>query len=402
MSGARCPICGGRDDQPILEASGQPLLLNRLLPTRSAALDAPRCTLDFRGCVTCGFVRNAAFRPEDVVYGPGYVNDQSGSAVFRAHLDQVTRHLADLIDGVPGTIVEVGCGQGGFLAALCAATGRAGVGFDPALTRSGEIAPRVLVRNEFFDGRSLADATEPIALIYCRHVLEHIADPPAMIRVMSEALAGSPRAALYVEVPTFEWIARQGAFFDLFSEHCSLFGPASMRRALADAELSSIDVRTAFAGQYLAATARGARSPAVAPITTDVRTHDWRPARERLARERNAWRDRFASLRAAGPTCIWGGAAKGVSVVNHLGLTHGEVPCLVDINPAKQGAFVPVTGQEVISPETLARRLRGEAGATVVVMNPNYEGEIAQQLRSLGCEARIETIRGSMALEVQR
>jgi hypothetical protein len=406
MSADRCPICGGSDDRPILEASGQPLLLNHLLPSRAEALAAPRCELAFRGCVACGFVRNAAFRPESVIYGPGYVNDQAGSAVFRAHLDQVMRHLGDLIDGVPGRIVEVGCGQGGFLAALCRATGRAGIGFDPALARSGEIAPRVTVRAECFESDSLGDGTEPTALIYCRHVLEHLADPKRMIRVMGDALGAAPRAALYVEVPTFEWIDQHGAFFDLFNEHCSLFGTTSMRRALLDAELSSIDVRTAFGGQYLAATARGARAPTRSAPSAGA-TPDWKAARERLESERTRWRERLAAFMAAGPTYIWGAAAKGVSIVNQLGLTHRSIPCLVDINPGKQGTFVPGTGQEVIAPETLAERLRGVSDATVLVMNPNYEREVEQQLATLGCSARIEVarfqaIRGSTSLEVQR
>lgn len=405
MSLHRCPICGSEESQPILEASGQPLLQNHLLPSRAEALSAPRCDLAFRGCIACGFVRNAAFDAARVVYGPGYVNDQSGSAVFRAHLDQVARHLGDLIEGIPGIVVEVGCGQGDFLAALCRSTGRAGLGFDPALQRSGSLAPRVTVRAERFDAQSLASIDEPVALVFCRHVLEHIAEPRAMIASMAAAIRHAPGAALYLEVPTFDWIERHGAFFDLFSEHCSLFTPGSMRHAMVAAELSSIEVRTAFGGQYLAATARGARSAQA--MAAEPRS-DFTAARERLLRERDAWRERLEGLVARGPLFVWGAAAKGVSIVNQLGIGHERIPCLIDINPSKQGTYVPITGQRVISPAEFAERAAGLADTTVLIMNPNYEREIVQQLAALGCAPRIEvarvqpSARGSTTLEVQR
>jgi len=49
---------------------------------------------------------------------------------------------------------------------------------------------------------------------------------------------------------------------------------------------------------------------------------------------------------------------------------------VIDINPAKQGRYLPGTGLEVISPERAMSQLA--TGSTIYVMNSNYLEEIKQ------------------------
>ena len=49
---------------------------------------------------------------------------------------------------------------------------------------------------------------------------------------------------------------------------------------------------------------------------------------------------------------------------------------MIDVNPAKQGQFLPGTGLEVRSPTDALPRL--PPGATIFVMNSNYLSEIKQ------------------------
>jgi hypothetical protein len=421
MTRAACPICLGDDSAAILSATDQPVLLNHLLPTREAALAAPRARLDFRGCLRCGFVWNAAFESDHIVYGPGYVNDQSGSAVFREHLEDVTSRCAALVARAPGALVEVGCGQGAFLTSLCQRTGRAGVGFDPALLAESppEADPKLLRR--IFDSEAVATLPRPVSLIYSRHVLEHIASPRAMIASMAEALRESPSASILLEVPTFDWIARHGAFFDLFNEHCSLFSPHAMREALHAEGLGACRTECAFGGQYLLATGQSIAAPQseLRPPSDCIVNFD--QARTSLHTERDAWQAWFDERSARGPIYIWGAGAKGISILSHLELGCDRVPAIVDINPAKQGRFAPVRAQPIIAPEELGERLRGSGGdATILIMNPNYEREIRAMLDDLRIATRhacrVEVARelvsasahervirpGSRALEVHR
>jgi hypothetical protein len=92
------------------------------------------------------------------------------------------------------------------------------------------------------------------------------------------------------------------------------------------------------------------------------------------------WRERFAGWRRAGKRAvIWGGGSKGVAFVTSVGL-RDELAAAVDINPHKQGFFLPGSGHEVVSPERL-RELRPDV---VVVMNAIYVPEIRAQLAGMG------------------
>ncbi len=82
-------------------------------------------------------------------------------------------------------------------------------------------------------------------------------------------------------------------------------------------------------------------------------------------------------IRARGvPTVVWGGAFKGVIFSLFMQRAGASIDCVVDINPAKQGRYLPATGLRVFSPkEMLAQMPRG---ADIYVMNSNYLDEIRQ------------------------
>jgi hypothetical protein len=78
---------------------------------------------------------------------------------------------------------------------------------------------------------------------------------------------------------------------------------------------------------------------------------------------------------------IWGMATKGVM----LALTFPDAPRCVDNNTAKQGRFAPLSGALIESPQKL------EPGRPylIIVMNPNYAAEIAEQCTQLGLDVAL-------------
>jgi hypothetical protein len=83
---------------------------------------------------------------------------------------------------------------------------------------------------------------------------------------------------------------------------------------------------------------------------------------------------------------VWGAGAKGVMFLNLLQLTTGSgVDCVVDINPRKQGHFVPLMGQRIVGPDLLLRN----PPDLVIVMNPEYEREIRSTLNELGIRCEV-------------
>jgi len=78
---------------------------------------------------------------------------------------------------------------------------------------------------------------------------------------------------------------------------------------------------------------------------------------------------------------VWGAGAKGVIFLNLLQVTAGSgVNWVVDINPRQQGHFVPLMTQRIDGPECLLH----DPPDLVIVMNPEYEGEVRSMINGLG------------------
>ena len=84
----------------------------------------------------------------------------------------------------------------------------------------------------------------------------------------------------------------------------------------------------------------------------------------------------YASELRSGLTApaIWGGASKGVIYSLLMQRRGVAIQTLIDINPAKQGRFIAVTGLRVQSPAEALRYL--PSGSDLLVMNSNYLAEI--------------------------
>jgi len=84
------------------------------------------------------------------------------------------------------------------------------------------------------------------------------------------------------------------------------------------------------------------------------------------------WQARLAKLKLDGNTAIWGAGAKGVTFVDTIDRDMRWITCLIDINPAKQGRYIPIASCPVCSfPEAIRRGV-----TNIIVMNPNYRAEI--------------------------
>jgi len=383
LTGA-CAICGGAESLAIDRRDAVPVAQNLLFRTREEALACPTGSLDMRRCTRCGFVWNARFDPGLRAYGADYDNEQAFSPRFRRHSGEVASAIAAHLRGSgPVDLLEIGCGQGTFLAILAQALGdrwRSGLGFDPAWKGDpAALPPSAEVRADYF--RSV-DEDRPVSAVVSRHVIEHVPDPLAFLRTIRAGVEdGTP---LFIETPDVDWTLGQGAFFDLYYEHCSLFTPSSLRLALERTGFVPESVEPVFDGQYLLATAVAApwgQSPGTVPApggqSLGTVTGDCPPFGDFGYRERrDRCLDRIDGLvderrRAGGRVALWGGGSKGVTL--SLMLPGPErIDCAIDINRRKQGGFMPASGLPIVS----AEQARDRGITTALVMNPAYLDEI--------------------------
>jgi hypothetical protein len=194
---------------------------------------------------------------------------------------------------------------------------------------------------------------------------------------------------VFFELPDQERVYDERAFWDIYYEHCTYFTRGALERLFLSCGFEVTASWKGFADQYLLIEAHPIGKDENATFQVEDDLAEWSNRIQSFATEVpdliDAWRNRFKGWYAAGKkTVIWGAGSKGVSFLTTLGLTD-EVQAAVDINPHKQGYFMPGTGHEVLAPEDLAKR----GVDVVVVMNPIYVEEIRSQLGDLGLEPEI-------------
>jgi SAM-dependent methyltransferase len=371
------------------EVEGVPVYCSRFLSSRKEALEVPRGDLRLGFCPACGLVQNLAFDPGAVDSTASYEDSQAFSPRFRSFAESLVRDLVERHALQGKRVFEIGCGKGDFLALLCELGEMRGVGMDPAWQPGrleGPALDRVEFVQAFFDPmHGLIDAD----LVCCRHTLEHVSDPMQFVHLVRERLDPERQPVVFFEVPDVARVLEEGAFWDLYYEHCSYFSLGSLARLFRAAGFEILRLARGFADQYLLIEARLGEQGGLDACEADLPALAAGVARfaKQVPESLRDWRQRLAFLGREGPLALWGASSKAVGFLATLGLSD-EVEVAVDINPHKQGLYLAGTGQRIVAPGFL-RELRP---AHVLVMNPVYLGEIQAELERMGVAAGVSAV----------
>jgi SAM-dependent methyltransferase len=369
-----CPACGVADEEVFYEQHGVPVQTVALLRTAEQARAFPRGDLQLAWCRTCGFVFNRAFDPSLQDYSRPSEESQAFSPRFRAFSRDLAAGLVERYDVCGKDVLEAGCGRGDFLVEICELGGSRGVGIDPGWEPGRlEYPPSVeFVRAPYDEEQAGRDAD----LVLCRHTLEHIADVRRFVSLLRRP-AEARDGVVVIEVPDVRRVLEEAAFWDVYYEHCSYFTAGSLAALATRCGLGMLSVRLEFDGQYLVLEARpGAAADGRGGDDVSAAVDHFATVAPR-AIER--WRDLLG-----GRVALWGGSSKAVAFLTAVGVD----AAVVDINPYRQGAFLPGVAQRVLAPE----QLRAEPPDVVVAMNPAYLDEIRAALDHLGLAPELTAV----------
>lgn len=376
-------MCSGSRVASVLRIEEAPVCCNQLCHTRTGALAVPTGTIELAFCHACGHIFNREFDPRLLEYSVGYENSLHCSERFREYADALAGDLVERYQLRGRNIVEIGCGRGEFLRALCQRGDNHGFGFDPSYPgneQQQDPACKISIRRQIYS----AGTSVPNADFICsRHTLEHVGTPREFLEGIRLG-AGRNGIPVFFEVPNSLYTVRDGGIWDIIYEHCSYFSPISLARVFSDTGYQVLEVAELFGGQFLtlhALTGVANREP-VTPsgelermISSFAETYrskieQWRRRLDDFAREHRT-------------VVVWGAGSKGTTFLNLL--RPRNIEYVVDVNPLKHGKYVAGTGQEIVSPDFL-RKYKPDA---VVCMNPNYFQEITREIRSLELHADI-------------
>lgn len=385
MSLDNCPVCASPAPDLFLCRNNVPANQNLVVADPVTARSCNTGRLEMMVCDRCGFVYNRCFNPALLAYGEDYDNTQSCSPGFDAYLDGLVRKIVDEHGLRNASIVEVGCGKGHFLRKLIEypGAGNTGFGFDPSYVGADiDLTGRLHFRRCFYDDTCTNVAAD---VVICRHVIEHVPDPLALLKSVRSALSESPQAKVFFETPCVEWILRNRVIWDFFHEHCSLFSSGSLRLAFEQAGFTVHNVEHVFGGQYLWIVAQPGPSEVKNPTKPNKTFALAQAYGQSEAEILDQWKARLADLTGQGKTALWGAGAKGATLAHLVDPNQELIDCVVDINPNKQGKYIPGTGHPIIAPQGLVDRGVKQA----VLMNPNYREENLRLLEMAGIEIKL-------------
>jgi hypothetical protein len=382
-----CPNCGSIDHFVFYEIYDVPVNSVILLKSYQEAIQFPKGNIVLTFCNTCSFVFNQVFDPQMLEYSSRYESTQSFSQIFNQFHRDLAKRLITRFNMYHKKIVEIGCGQGEFLALLCQMGSNQGIGFDPVVneTNTGQfqgISVRLI--KDFYSDKYDHIQSD---FICCKMTLEHIQKTNNFIKMIRRTIGDNQDPIVFFQIPDSERIFREIAFWDIYYEHCSYFNLQSLSHLFRRNGFKIIELEKGFDDQYLMITAKPSESNDlnIDSILLEDNKKIIQNFINRFNQKINSWKNTVYSIHKEGKKiAIWGASSKAVAFLSTLGIRE-EIEFAVDINPNKHNTYLAGSGHRIVLPDSLVV----DKPDVILVMNPIYAREIELTLDRMNVKAEL-------------
>jgi SAM-dependent methyltransferase len=389
MSQTTCRFCGAPLEAVFADLGMSPLANSYLPPERVNAME-PFYPLRALVCGNCFLVQLEEFETPEAIFGDyAYFSSYSSSWLehSRRYADQMIERLGL---GPSSHVIEIASNDG-YLLQFFHERQIPVLGIEPA----ANVAKVALQKGiptlvEFFGVKTAGSlAVESAAdLLLGNNVLAHVPDLNDFVAGMKVLL--KPRGVITMEFPHLMRLVEENQWDTIYHEHFSYFSFLTASRVFEAHGLRLFDV------EELAT--HGGSLRVYGAHAEDTDKSETEAARELRERERAAGYEQLEiylgygrrvqedkrqildfliglkreGLRVAG----YGAPAKGNTLLNYCGIGPDFIDFTCDLNPHKQGHFLPGSHIPIRSPE----QIREERPDVVVILPWNLKDEIVQQL----------------------
>jgi len=351
---SECVLCGAPTD-PVLDLPG--LALTDTFTRDPEPQAVPVFDQALRFCGACHHGQLAVQVSPKILYGERYGFRTSASATARRGTD----FFLDTVNQVAGKrsfklALDLGCNDL-FLLSSLADRAALRVGIDPlwAGRENSVDVPGIKVIGQGIEEVDLSDLPAKPDLIVCRHTLEHIADPLAVVTRTVQAAAAD---ALFVfEVPGLEPLVNRNRFDQVFHQHLQYFSQASFARLLERAGAVAVAWASNYHdwGAFAVAFVKAPAAPLQAPMCP--------PDLARVMASRDVFTRQMAATRAViegleGTVYGYGAGQMLPVLAYHLKTDLARLDAVLDDDPQKAGlryANLPLTVMGSDGVEDLSR-----------------------------------------------
>jgi SAM-dependent methyltransferase len=392
QSNYACPNCNSKELSVFYTVTDIPVHSCLLMSSKEEAQRYPTSDLQLGFCANCRFISNVRFDSGLHNYNTSYEETQGFSACFNSFAKSLAQKIIDKYDIHNKTILEIGCGKGEFLALMCRLGNNRGIGIDPAYVperNPDTTGSRIEFIQDFYSPKYSHLKAD---VICCRHTLEHIAPTLEFMQKIRKTIADRPDTLVFFELPDVMRVLQEGAFWDIYYEHCSYFTASSLAGLFGISGFKLDDLYHDYDGQYLITTAYPSRD-SICPdgdLDNDMDTSNQAVSefRQKCSQKIDYWLRTIRKFNRDGQrVVIWGSGSKAVAFLTTLKLSE-EIEYIVDINPYRHGKYIPGSGHEIVAPKFLKQYKPHK----IIVMNPVYCDEIQQELNNLNVNADLLTV----------
>jgi hypothetical protein len=391
QSEIHCSLCGSSGLLVFYEMVSVPASCNLLWTSKEEAINCPKGNIKLAFCSSCTFIANYALEPEKNQYGHLYDNSLFYSQHFQNFAKKLAANLTQRYDLHNKTIVEVGCGKVDFLSLFCELGGNIGLRFNPAqLEGKDESRSTDNLAESIPRFHNKLNQDRKIDFVFSYHELEHLNYPKGFLGVLRQIIGHSKHARVFFAVPNALKAFEEGDFTDVIYEHVSYFTVPSLFYLFSSCGFNIDQVseskKEIFDSIYIDATPKIPTKLSFKPnFKTEASEikHCITLFAAKSAKTIEEYSSRVKQLLNKGKRVVlWGAGARGVTLLNIL--KDPRIEYAIDINPRKQGKYVPGTGQKIVEPKFLL----DYQPDYIILANPAYENEIRQIINRLQINPR--------------